>query len=235
MLEACLDYDSLVASTDRDRRKSRQIVEQRLMPLVRRAGGGVFLDGRSGGRVALTESLRCGALFIREGSALGEPSVAAVGRGLLVSALGQMQDTGFLPSELEISRSGVTRRKGAVAPEEVYSLAGAARLFPREIPLSRSLGDGAWIYTAADLAPVESSPAGFTLVLSFPVGLAHYLVIHGVRPFSQLRLHGIPWRQDPTYFQYTDGYFYDAPDLTLYMKITPRVPREEIVVSYPAG
>ncbi len=232
MLEACLDYDALGASAGPERKKCGQLVEGALMPLVRRTASGVFLANKAkGSRVILSESLGCGILFIRAGALLQKPPVAATGRGLVMSALDQLQQTGFLPSELEISPQGVTRRMGGAAPEDVYPFV-AGRLFPRETPLSRSIGPGAWIYTAADLSVEVASSSGFTLALGFPVGLPHYLLIRGVNAFSQLHLHGILWRQDPTYFQYTDGYFYDAPSRTLYMKITPRVPREEIAVTY---
>ncbi len=235
MLEASLDYDSLTSAAGPERSKCGELVEGALMPLVRSTASGVFLsESARGDRVLLSESLRCGALFIRAGAVLEKPAIAAMGRGLVVSALGQLRDTGFFPSELEISPKGVTRQTGEEAPEDLYPMV-AGKFFPREIPLSRSLGQGAWIYTAADLSVEAASPSGFTLALGFPVGLPHYFLIRGVKPFSQIRLHDIPWRQDPTYFQYSDGYFYDAPSRTLYMKITPRVPREELVVTYGGG
>jgi hypothetical protein len=232
MLDAFLDYDSLVASRASERRKFGQLIDRALMPRLRNTDAGVFLASGSGNTVALAGSLRCGTLFIRAGATLEKPAVAATGRGLVVSALAQLQETGFLPSEIEISPEGVSRRRGGLAPEELYGSLAAGELFPREIPLARSLGQGAWIYTAADMAMEDSSASGFTMALSFPVGLAHYLVIQGVKPFSQLRLHGIPWRPDPSYFQYTDGYSYDAASRTLSMKITPRQAREEVAVIY---
>jgi hypothetical protein len=45
-------------------------------------------------------------------------------------------------------------------------------------------------------------------------------------------MHGILWRPAPDYAQYSDGYFYDAPARTLYLKLTGRVQAEEITVSY---
>jgi hypothetical protein len=234
MLEAYLDYDSLVASTASDRRKCSQLIERALAPLLRNTDAGVFLGGGSGHAVSLRESLRCGTLFLRAGAAFEQPGISALGRGLVVSALAQLQETGFLPSEIELSPQGVSRRIGGLGPEELYALLAPGKLFPREIPLARFLGPGGWIYTAADFAPESSSPSGFTVALSFPVGQPHYLVIQGVKPFSQLRLHGIPWRPDPSYYQYTDGYSYDPASRTLSMKITPREAQEEVTVTYAA-
>ena len=66
------------------------------------------------------------------------------------------------------------------------------------------------------------------LVFSYPVGVPHYLVFRGVRPFSQIRLHGIPWHSDPSYAAYSDGWSYDDATRTLTMKITGRKDTEEV-------
>jgi hypothetical protein len=45
-------------------------------------------------------------------------------------------------------------------------------------------------------------------------------------------MHGIPWKSDPEYFSYTDGWAYDEETQTLYVKITHRLETEELVLNY---
>jgi hypothetical protein len=231
MLEACLDYAALTPEGAAAARKGGEVIQRRLLPLLRKTSGGIFLEGKSGGRAEISDSMRCGALFMRAGEALGQPLFAALGRSLIVSSLGLLSG-GFLPAQVAISQDSIGRRAGSLAPEDVYPFISRGRPYPREIPVARALGPGSWVMTAADLSPVESSPSGITMKLGFPVGLPHYIVVQGMKPFSLLRLHGIPWRPDPTYYQYTDGYSYDAQSRTLYMKITPRVLPEEFSVTF---
>jgi len=59
-------------------------------------------------------------------------------------------------------------RQGTLAPESVYSLLPLDRRVPREVPLSRQLGAGTWIWTAARIVSVEGSAAEARLVLAYP-------------------------------------------------------------------
>jgi hypothetical protein len=65
-------------------------------------------------------------------------------------------------------------------------------------------------------------------MFSYPSGVPHYLVFRGLRPFSLIRLHGIPWHSDTSYAKYSDGWDYDAGNRTLFMKITGRQDKEEV-------
>ena len=57
-------------------------------------------------------------------------------------------------------------------------------------------------------------------------------MIQNVRPFSMIRMHGIPWHTDPSYAKYSDGWAYDSGTRTLYVKLTGRQPREEMDIRY---
>jgi hypothetical protein len=88
------------------------------------------------------------------------------------------------------------------------------------------------MWTSATLVSAQSSDAEASLVVAYPLGIAHYMAIQGVKPFAQIRLHSIPWHSDPTYMKYSDGWTYDAGSRTLYLKLTGRLAQEEINIRF---
>ena len=70
------------------------------------------------------------------------------------------------------------------------------------------------------------------MVVAYPVGVPHYMAIQGLKPFTQIRLHSIPWHSDPTYMKYSDGWTYDAGSRTLYLKLKGRAAQEEIDIRF---
>jgi hypothetical protein len=93
------------------------------------------------------------------------------------------------------------------------------------------LGAGAWLWTSARVVSASGSAAGSSFTFSFPAGVPYHLIIQGIAPFELLKLHGIPWHADPSYFKYSDGWNYDAKARTLSMKVTGRSDRETIDIS----
>jgi hypothetical protein len=232
LLEVLLDYWSLVEKTDAGTRKCSDVIEGKLLPLVRKTEKGIFLEAGAPGRIDVRQSIRCGSLFVRAGTSMGKPLIAAVGRGLLASSLGLAGEAGLLPAFLGLTSTRISSQEGSLAPEEVYAFLPLELPVPREIPLYNPLGPGCWIWTAAERVSVESSSLGAKISLTFPVGLPHYLVIQGIKPFSSLQMHGIAWRPAPDYAQYSDGWIYDGQTQTLYLKLTHRVEKEEILLAY---
>jgi hypothetical protein len=231
-LECLLDYRDLVEKTEASAARCRAIVETRLFPSIRRTEGGIFLAAAAQGPAETALSVRCGALLLRAGQALDFEASAAVGRSLLVSALALADDSGMLPARVSFASDRITEREGELAPEAVYALLPLGTPLARETPLYGSLGPRSWILSASPAPRVEAAPGSAKLTLPFTVGLPHYAVIQGIAGFSQLTLHGIPWRPAPDYAQYSDGYFYDAREQALYLKLTGRVENEEILVTY---
>jgi hypothetical protein len=232
LLETLLDYLSVVQRTDTGSRKCREAIERKLLPSIKKTDSGIFFETGSPGRIDIRQSLRCGSLLIRAGAGLDMPLVAAVGRALLASSLELAGEAGFLPAFVGLSATRLSSKEGSLAPEEIYALLPLDIPLPREIPLYRELGPGCWIWTAARLSRSEGTPAGATISLAFPVGLPHYVAVQGIKPFSELKLHGIPWRPAPDYAQYSDGWFYDGQTETLYVKLTHRVETEEMLIAY---
>jgi hypothetical protein len=82
------------------------------------------------------------------------------------------------------------------------------------------------------VASAVGSASGLVLILSYPPGVPYHLMLRGLRPFAQLKLHGIAWHADPTYFRYSDGWAYDSGSQTLFMKITGKAEREQIDIAW---
>jgi hypothetical protein len=226
-----LDYGRLVRPDDAMARLLRETVEKRILLAVRATDSGVFLDSGAGTSDVQVD-LTGGALLLRAGTALGSTLASAVGRGLLVSSLALADDAGFLPATVGISGGHMGKPQGSIAPETIYPLLPLTRFVPRETPLAAQVGGGAWAWTSARLSSVTGSPAGVTLQLSYPRGIPYHVVLKGLPPFTLLKLHGIPWHSDPTYFTYSDGWSYDPASRTLFMKITGRVDPEVIDITY---
>ena len=232
LLESLLDYAGEAGESEICLSRCREVIEKNILPAARKTDTGIFFSQGSGGRIDVRESLRCGSLLVRAGSLLDTPRFAAAGRGLVVSALGLAGDAGSLPATLLISSARISSQEGALGAESVYRYLPVDRRIPREIPLFRQIGPGSWIWTAAEVSAAEGSPQETRLVLSFPAGQPHHFILRGIRPFAELRLHGIPWHADPSYARYSDGWAYDAAARTLLMKLTGRKDSEEIIIRY---
>jgi hypothetical protein len=230
-VQAVLDYQRLVHADDALARLLKDTVERRILPSVRTVDAGVFLE-TGDGKTDVRTSIRCGALLIRAGAQAGSSLAQAVGRGLVASALSLADDKGFLPATLSLSGGRIASRDGDLAPETVYGFLPLDRYVPRETPLASAMGPGAWVWGSARVASATGSADGVTLVFSYPRGVPYHLVLGGIRPFTMLKAHGIPWHSDPAYFKYSDGWDYDPGTRTLFMKVTGRGDQEEIDITY---
>jgi len=230
LLEGLADYAQLLDAGDTVISALKRAVDKGILPLVRPADAGFYVDSGSGA-VDIRNSIRCGSLLIRAGGIIQSSLAAAVGRGLVDSALSLADGAGVLPSSLKLSSGHVSERTGALLPENVYALLPLDRFLAREIPLPQ-LGQGAWIWTSARVISAQRAGAQITLVLGYPRGAAHHFILQGITPFTQVRLHGIPWHTDPTYYKYSDGWAYDSTTRTLYVKLTGKSDREELGIFY---
>ncbi|MGA2762441.1 MAG: hypothetical protein ABSG17_03655 [Spirochaetia bacterium] len=229
LLEALEDYAQLLGDDAGVAQVAGDLIDKRLMPfLVATSEGSVFLGSKGGASVDVKLSIRCGSLLVRAGSLFQRRASGAFGRSLIASSLSLAADDGFLPASLTLASGHIASRDGVLAPESAYPFLPLARHLPREIPLYRLMGSGCWVWTAADLVSADQTDGDVKLVFSYPAGVPHHLVFRGVRPFSQIRLHGIPWHSDPSYVAYSDGWSYDDATRTLTMKITGRKDTEEV-------
>ena len=231
LVSALVEYAQAAKSSEALVRVLKEAVDRRLLPAVRTTGNGVFLETEPG-KSDVAASIRCGALLLRAGPMVDSQLAAAVGRGLITSGLALADGNGFLPSRLALSGSRVSSREGSLAPESIYTVLPLSRFIPQETSLAGTLGAASVVWTSARVASAAATPAGAVLVFSYPAGIPYHLMIQGLRAFAQLKLHGIPWHSDPSYFKYSDGWAYDTGTQTLFMKITGKTDREEIDVSW---
>ena len=233
VLESFEDYAQLVGDDPSIPSAARDLIEKRLLPSVAATDdGAVFLRQPESSSVDVKQSIRCGSLLLRAGSLFRYLPLGALGRGLIVSSLSRADDEGVLPATLSLTQGRLTSRDGALAPESVYPLLPTGRHIPHEVPLFRLLGPESWVWTAADLVSADQADSAVRLVFSFPSGVPHHLVFRGLRPFAQIRLHGIAWHSDQSYARYSDGWAYDEQNRTLFMKITGRQDQEEVDIRF---
>lgn len=232
MLEACLDcLQYLDASAPLSSRASA-IIERRILPSISKTDRGILLVEKKGSPVDVRDNLNAAYLLNRAVGPLKLPVLDSIARGLLSASLGLQGDGAALPAFVTLSGNSVTATRGSLPPETVYDLVMTDRYLPEEVPLYRTLGPGTWIWTAARLEAAEGKPESLTLTLSFPAGLPHYLVLQGIKSIGQITLHGTDWRPDKGYSQYSDGWTYDAEGKTLFLKVTNKQEKEQIVISY---
>jgi hypothetical protein len=202
-----------------------------VIPALRTTASGLFLAG-STGTVDVATSIRCGALLVEAGAFLPDSRTAALGRGLLVAALGLADPSGVMPAALRLSGSTVAGSSGKLAPEAVYAELPVGRRLPREISIASALGAGVTLFTAADPVTVEKTDTEVRIVFGYPAGVPHHFAITGLGPFGQVTVHGIPWHADPSYARYSDGWTYDPAARVFYGKLTGRTAQEEIHISF---
>jgi hypothetical protein len=232
LLQDLLDYGESAGASESVTRALRALITTRVLPSVGSAEAGVFLLTDSAGHADLLAGVRCGALLLRAGTLLKDTLAAAVGRGLMTSALGLADAAGNLPAAITISSGRVNAREGTIAPESLYTLLPIERRWPRQKAAANAFGPGAWVWTAARIVSAEGSTEDARIVFSYPAGIPYHLAIVGVKSFRLLRLHGIAWHADPEYAKYSDGWSYEPSTRTLYMKITGKAEQEEISIHY---
>jgi len=212
-----------------------EIIDRFILPTIAKTPQGLFLSISSTGQVSeadIYESVLTGNTLIKAGSALSRGSYAAIGRTLIYSALDLADTEGFLPSRVRIQNGKVEPAGDTISPQSIYDFLPGSDYTPKEYPLYAYLYPGSWVWTVSRIMEVKIDDAQYRFVFSFPVGDTHYLLIQGIRPLSSMIMHGIPWKPDPEYFRYTDGWSYDEATQTLYVKLTHRLESEELVLNY---
>jgi len=217
-----------------------EIIDRFILPSIIKTPQGLFLSvfspaGISADRffeAGLYESILMGNALIRAGETLSRDSYAIIGRTLIYSALDLADTEGFLPDRIRIRNGRIDPGAQTLSPQSIYELLPGSDYTPKEIPLYAYLYPGSWVWTASRMEQVKIDDAQHRFLFSFPVGDTHYLLIQGIRPLTSMIMHGIPWKSDPEYFRYTDGWVYEEDTQTLYVKLTHRLETEELVLNY---
>jgi len=245
LLDLYSDICSFIGFSDSTTSKIWNIFSHGLLPAIIETSQGFFLskEKTSGIPVVTNEeyivdlylSIKGGSLLLSLGDLLNEAAFSAIGRNLIFSALGRAShtpDSSRLPLQLKINQNRIIEEAGIIPAEDIYPFIAGNRYLPREIPLYSYLYPGSWIWTASQVIDIETAEDVYTFSLSFPVKGSHYLIIQGLAPFSKLELRGIPWQPDARYFQYSDGWFYEAESQTLFLKLTHKKEIEKVIIRY---
>ena len=215
--------------------KASELIDATLLPAVLQAREGLFLAGAGGeqeGRVEVLDSVRAGRLFLRVAGLTSRPSLALVGRSLLLSALSLADSEGFIPARGGVLAGSFRALEGQLPPERLYGYLAEARYLPEEYSLYGQLSPGAWLYTAALPVQIKVGSGQYRFSLGFPVGGSHYFLLQGIPAMQSVMLHEILWKSDPEYSRYSDGWIYDPATQTLFGKLTQRLPEEDLVINF---
>jgi hypothetical protein len=211
------------------------IIDRFLLPEIKKTRKRLFFRGSSSTQASETnlyESILIGNAFMRAGEALTKDSYISLGRTLIYSVLDLADAEGFVPARVRIQDGEAEPIGDLLSPESIYRLVPSVHYTPAEYPLYSYLYPGSWIWTASRLTDVKIDDQQYRFFFSFPTGETHYLLIQGIRPMASMIMHGIPWKSDPEYFLYTDGWAYDESTQTLFVKLTHRKISEELVLNY---
>jgi hypothetical protein len=240
LVDVYLEAFEYLDVTESSSARIAEIIDRFIFPAITKTPAGLFLGDSLPGRLSadspleadLYDSIFMGNALIRAGEALAKDSYAAIGRTLIYSAVDLADSEGFLPSRIRIQNAKIEPAGDPLSPQSIYGLLPGLHYTPKEVPLYTYLYPGSWVWTASLLKEVKIDETQYRFVFSFPVGDTHYLLIQGIRPFTSMVMHGIPWKSDPEYFRYTDGWVYEESTQTLYVKLTHRLESEELVLNY---
>ena len=150
------------------------------------------------------------------------------GLALVVGYLETADVAGLLPRELIKSGESWSPGSEFLFPEELYFLIAEGDYSPRVV----DLGEGIWAWSNSQ--NLEMVARGNQIVVSstFPVDGIYHMTITGIKPFTSIRMFGIPWKSDPQFQRYTSGWVYRPDSQTLFLKIRQRRSVESIVIDY---
>jgi hypothetical protein len=122
--------------------------------------------------------------------------------------------------------------EGRVAPEDVYPLIVENPYYPRFISLSKELGPGAWLYTAANVTDISISAERNRFQFRYPEGATHFFVFRGARPYKEIQIWGIPWRVDYRFDRYSAGSYFIEDEKLFLVKYLHKKTGEEFLMTF---
>ncbi|MGP1455562.1 MAG: hypothetical protein ACTTJ7_07385 [Treponema sp.] len=165
----------------------------------------------------------------------------AVGRMLATSLLAYSSESATLPAYFKITEPKSGGRGIMIDDSNILN---AGVLYPIVLPdttwyphiksLALQAEPGIWAWTIArDIEVLEHTAKTLTLRIRFVKDEAHYLTLHGIKPFYRIELYGIPFRSDSRYAMYhSSGYRYNSDSKLLYLKMLHKAEYEVIKLSF---
>ncbi len=202
-----------------------------VFPAIVKVQDGFFLEWEQG-KIDLKASIRAGKILLQAGNASRDEVLRSIGRDLIISALGLADRQGFLPQRILFSDESFKGTEGKIAPEDIYPLIQDNPFYPRFVSLSKELGRGTWLYIAADLSLISIQPEEWHFRFRFPVNEIHHFIFKGAKPYREIQIWGIPWRNDPRFERYPVGSFF-LEDLGMFIiKYQHKKPEEEFLMRF---
>ena len=212
-------------------RRFSALINTRIFPGIIKIREGFFLEVEPG-KIDVAASLTAGKLLIQAGVVEKDPVLESIGRDLILSSIGLSDKQGFLPRHILFADLALKGTEGRVAPEEVYPLIADNPYYPRFISLSRELGPGAWLYTAANMTGMIINEKENRLQFRFPLGAIHHMVFRGARPYKELQIWGIPWRVDNQFEKYNIGALFFPEKKLFLIKYQHKKTTEEFLMTF---
>lgn len=181
------------------------------------------------GVVPVEFNLRLGKAIVDWAEKTGNADWAGLGRSVILSVLSLGDNTGAVPATLG--------NAGDLAESRI----SAARLYriltPREYtPHAAAAGSGVsgiWVWTGAAAVSAVQESNVLDIAVTFPIGETHYMMIQGVRSFSNIMLYNINYPTDPRFERYdSSGWVYFPEDQILALKMKHRLAEEHIRIVY---
>lgn len=208
-----------------------RLIDRRVLPAIIHTRSGFFLQSSSG-TADVADSVYAGSLLIRAGNKLKNATFAGIGRQLVLSSLSLSDGQGFLPGRLTITGDSVAGTEGFLAPERVYPWITNDAYYPHAISLAAKLGRGTWAWAASTISSVDATKNEVAITFDYPAGAIEHIVLHGIKPFKEIKLYGTPWHAARSFERYRAGWFYDPKDKTLFVKLDHRKQKETIDIIY---
>jgi hypothetical protein len=100
-------------------------------------------------------------------------------------------------------------------------------------PRITRLTDGHFAWTVSPAITTSIVDSNMNIAFSFPVGMTHYVMIRGIRPFIRIQIHGTDWRTDRQFESYdSSGWVYHQEEQVLVLKLRHRTTVESIRIIY---
>jgi len=151
-------------------------------------------------------SMRLGKALVYWAESTQNTEWAEIGRSLILSA---------------IANGNAGRLHNILNPIEYY---------PRASWLTN---EGLWAWTVSPSVRAYYTDGNLNISASFPLNMAHFMIIRGVRPFLRIQIHGMEWRTDSQFERYdSSGWIYYPEDQTLIVKLKHRSTVETVRLIY---
>lgn len=234
LLDAYLEARNYLVDAENPLVKVVDLVDQVLAPALKKVGPSAFflLTGAEGGSDTLT-GLSAGMNLVRLAEVTGKPLHAAIGHKLVSSLLQFASPEGSIPASFVISGETPQASEARLSGPTLYAVIGDSPYYPRAVSFYRTLGPGAWAWTAAPGFRLTVTPERVTFTADYPVGHSHYVSLYGVRPFVKIQLYGLDYNMDAGFEGYNaSGYFFRRNAGIMYLKMRHRAQAEEIRLFY---